>query len=245
MKFKYQSAKITSITAETSRVKTFTLDVTTDAKPGQYVMLWMPGVNEKPFGVVTNSPLRVSIAKVGPFTEAVHKLKVGDTMTFRGPFGSAFQLTGTRPLLVGGGYGVVPLYLLAQTFSPAVRRKTIVVIGAKTKKDLTFVAKFKSLGCRVLTSTDDGTAGYKGFSTQVAQQVIDKEKRNSIYACGPEVMIQKVAVMAHTAHIPCEVSVERHFKCGGMGLCGSCHFKGKLVCVDGPVFPGSVLFSTP
>ena len=71
MKFKYQSAKIVSIKEETPRVKTFTLDCSVAAKPGQYVMLWMPGINEKPFGVVTANPLRLSIAKVGPFTEAV------------------------------------------------------------------------------------------------------------------------------------------------------------------------------
>lgn len=241
MKFKYQTAKITKIKDETPRVKTFTLDVSVSALPGQYVMVWMPGINEKPFGVVTNNPLRLSIANVGPFTQKVHELHVGDVMTFRGPYGSAFRVHGKQPLLVGGGYGVVPLYLLAQSFSLSVRKHTTVVIGARTKKDLAFVSLFRALGCRVQTSTDDGSTGFHGFSTDVAQKIIATGLCDSVYACGPEVMMKKVVQMSHAAGIVCQVSMERHFKCGGMGLCGSCSFQGKLVCVDGPVFSGEVL----
>jgi dihydroorotate dehydrogenase electron transfer subunit len=241
MKFSYQTAKIISIKRETPRVKTFTLNTSLAAKPSQYVMLWAPGINEKPFGVVTNNPLRLSIAKVGSFTEHIHTLKVGDKMTFRGPYGSSFHVAGRHPLLVGGGYGVVPLYLLTQAFSPSVRRKTTVIIGAKTKKDLAFISKFRSLGCRVQTSTDDGTFGFHGFSTDLAKKVIQSGQIDSVYACGPEPMMKKVAEMSREDRIPCQVSLERHFKCGGMGICGSCSFNGKLVCVDGPVFPGSLL----
>jgi dihydroorotate dehydrogenase electron transfer subunit len=191
--------------------------------------------------VVTNNPVRLTIAKVGPFTEQVHKLKVGDSMTFRGPYGSPFTVRGKHPLLVGGGYGVAPLYLLAQVFSASVRKNITVVIGAKTKSDLAFITKFKALGCRVLVATDDGTAGKKGFSTDIVGSLLKKIKLDSIYTCGPEIMMKKVAAMAKDGHIFCEVSVERHFKCGGMGLCGSCHIGGLLACVDGPVFPGSIL----
>jgi dihydroorotate dehydrogenase electron transfer subunit len=241
MKFKYLTATITGIEQETPSVRTFTLDTTVGAKPGQYVMLWMPGVNEKPFGVVTNNPLRLSIANVGPFTQKVHLLQVGDVMTFRGPYGTAFRVSGNHPLLVGGGYGVVPLYLLAQFFSPALRRKTTVVIGAKKKSDLAFISKFKKLGCLVQATTDDGSFGFHGFSTEIAAKIITGGRTDSIYSCGPEIMMKKIAGMANAMHVPCQVSVERHFKCGGMGLCGSCGLNGKLVCVQGPVFPGSVL----
>ncbi len=241
MKFNYRTVKITKIVKETPRVNTYTLDAVMNAKPGQYVMLWIPGENEKPFGVVANNPLQLSIARVGPFTEKVHKLKVGDVMTIRGPNGSAFRILGRRPLLVGGGYGVVPLFLLAQSFTPAIRKKTVVVIGAKTTSDLAFVSRFAALGCTVKISTDDGSVGHKGFSTDLAQNILKTEKIDSMYACGPELMMKKVARMAKDKRIPSQVSIERHFKCGGMGLCGSCHFNGKLVCVDGPVFPGNVL----
>ena len=87
MKHRYKTATITDIRTETPRLKTFTLDTSIEAKPGQYVMLWAPGINEKPFGVVTTSPLRLSIANVGSFTDHIHTLKVGDKMTFRGAYG--------------------------------------------------------------------------------------------------------------------------------------------------------------
>lgn len=241
MKHNYITAKIISIKEETPRVRTFTLNTTLKAKPGQYIMLWIPGVNEKPFGVVTNNPLRLSIANVGPFTREVHNLKIGDSMTFRGPYGSSFRAPDRHPLLIGGGYGVVPLFLLAQSFTPAIKRNSYVVIGARTKADLTFVVKFKSLGCRVVVSTDDGTAGFKGFSTDLAGNILQKNHIDCIYTCGPEVMMKKIAQMAHDSHIFCQVSIERVFKCGGIGLCGSCGFNGKLACVDGPVFSGKEL----
>ncbi len=243
MKFSYQTAKIIGIKKETSRVRTFTLNTAIKAKPGQYVMLWIPGINEKPFGVVSNDPLRLSIAKVGTFTQKVHQLKVGDTMTFRGPYGSPFQIQGKYPLLVCGGYGVVPLYLLAQSFAASSRKNICVVIGAKTKSDLPFLSRFKALGCRVFVSTDDGTAGRKGFSTDLAATIVREQKIDSVYTCGPEIMMKKVAQMAHNQGIFCQVSVERHFKCGGMGLCGSCSINGKLACVDGPVFSGNILLT--
>lgn len=247
MKFSYTTAIITDIHEESPRIKTFTLDVALSAKPGQYVMLWMPDVNEKPFGIVTTNPLRLSIAKVGSFTEKVHELKVGDKMTFRGPCGSSFVIHGRHPLLVGGGYGVVPLYLLVQSFALSVRKQTTVIIGAKTNKDLIFVSKFKALGCNdTLTSTDDGSAGFHGLSTDLARRIMTKQSIDHVYACGPEPMMKKIVLMAKENRLPSQVSLERQFKCGGMGLCGSCSFMGKLVCVDGPVFSGEILLgSTP
>ncbi len=241
MKNSYKTATIIKIEKETPRVKTFTLDTSVAAKPGQYIMLWLPGINEKPFGVLYPSPLTISIANVGPATELIHKQKVGDKLTFRGPYGSSFTPKGKRMLLVGGGYGVVPLYFFASSLTPAKRKQITVVIGAKTKADLTFVSQFKKLGCTVKISTDDGSMGYKGYSTDLAQKVLNDEDFASIYTCGPEIMMKKIAAMADKKKIFCEVSVERFFKCGGMGLCGECSLNGHLVCKEGPVFPGRIL----
>ncbi len=241
MKNAYKTATITKITQETPRVKTFTLDVSLPAKPGQYIMLWIPRLNEKPFGVLSPSPLTVSIAKVGPATEVIHAFHVGDKITFRGPYGSSFIPKGKRMLLVGGGYGVVPLYFLASSLSAVKRKNITVVLGAKTKTDLLFISRFKKLGCTVNVSTDDGSMGYKGFSTDLAHQLLEKNHFSSVYTCGPEVMMKKIAEMAHEKKIFCQVSVERFFKCGGMGLCGECSLNGHLVCKEGPVFSGSLL----
>lgn len=237
----YIATKINKIEKETAKVKTFILDKKIIAKPGQYVMVWFPRVNEKPFGIVSDNPLTLSVANVGPFTKQMHQLKKGNMIHFRGPYGSSFSIRGKKILFIAGGYGVVPLYFLALRIMKLKHKKITVIIGAKTKTDLIFANKFKRLGCRVQISTDDGSAGFKGFSTQLGERLIDKEKFDSVYTCGPEIMMKKIAEICKTRKIFCQISMEKMFKCGGIGLCGECSCKGKLVCKDGPVFNGSML----
>lgn len=240
MKNKYITTTITKIKTETSKVKTFILNVSINAKPGQYVMVWLPGVHEKPFGVVTDKPLTLSIAQVGPFTNLIHKIKVGQKITFRGPYGKSFKIKGKKILLVGGGYGVVPLFFLAQSVPSNKRQFITVIIGAKNKSELVFVNKFKKLGCIVKVATDDGSKGYKGFSTSLAEAILSKNKYDTIYTCGPEAMMKKIAMIANKNKIFCQVSIEKLIKCA-VGICGECHCKGKLVCKDGPVFNSLIL----
>ncbi|KKP61396.1 MAG: putative dihydroorotate dehydrogenase B (NAD(+)), electron transfer subunit [Candidatus Roizmanbacteria bacterium GW2011_GWC2_34_23] len=237
----YQTAKIKSVEIETPKVKNFILDSSIRAEPGQYVMIWLPGFNEKPFGIVKPSPLMLSIAKIGPTTEIIHKLKVGDKVTFRGPYGQSFKIKSGKILLIGGGYGVVPLYFLASSISPEKRKNITVVIGARTKKELPFVTKFKKLGCKVLVTTDDGSAGFKGFTTQLTEDLLNRKKFKAVYSCGPMIMMKKIAQLSHTKKIFCQVSLESFFKCGGFGICGECCVNGLIVCKEGPIFEGKVL----
>lgn len=241
MNNKYITAKIKSIETETPRVKNFILDLSIKALPGQYVMVWLPGLNEKPFGVVQSSPLMLSIAKVGPATEAIHKLKVGDKLTFRGPYGKNFKIKNGKILMVGGGYGVVPLYFLAKSISPEKRKNITVIIGARTKKELPFVAKFKKLDCKVLVTTDDGSAGFKGFTTDLTNKLLNKDKYSAVYTCGPMIMMKKITKLARDKKIFCQVSIESFFKCGGFGICGECCVNGLIICKEGPIFEGKVL----
>ncbi len=240
MKNRYITSTITKIKVETPKVKTFVLSIDIKAKPGQYVMVWLPGINEKPFSIVSCLPLTLSIAAVGPFTNKIHQLKVGDKLTFRGPYGKFFKIKGKRILLVGGGYGTAPLYFLAQEASKLKRKKVTVIIGARTKSELAFVSKFKKMRCKVLTTTDDGSSGFKGFTPQLVEELIKKEKFDSAYTCGPEIMMKKIAETCKRKKIFCQISMERIFKCG-IGLCGECSCRGKLVCRDGPVFNGKIL----
>jgi len=241
MKNTYITSLIKKIEVETPKVKNFILETSIKAKPGQYVMVWVPGLNEKPFGIVELSPMTLSIAKVGPFTQIIHKLKIGDKLTFRGPYGRPFKLKGARSLLIGGGYGVVPLYFLAKTFNSRKRALTTVIIGARTKSELPFVKKFNKLGCKVLIATDDGSSGFKGFTTQLSEKLLSKQKYHSIYSCGPMAMMRQVAKLAHDKKIFCQVSLESFFKCGGYGICGECSYNGHIVCREGPVFNGRIL----
>lgn len=241
MKNEYKTVKILGVEKETPKVKNFVLNTSIEAKPGQYVMVWIPGLNEKPFGVVNPSPLTFSIAKVGPFTEAIHKLKLGDKMSFRGPYGKSFKTVQNKTLLVAGGYGVVPLYFLALNSGSKNRKKVTAIIGAKTKSELAFIKKFRKLGCKVLVSTDDGSSGFKGFTTELAEKLLRKEKFSAIYSCGPMVMMKKIAELAKKNNTFCQISVESFFKCGGFGICGECCYNGHIVCKEGPVFNGKIL----
>lgn len=241
MKHNYVTTTIAAIEQETPKVKNIMLAMDVEAKPGQYVMVWMPGVHEKPFGVVTTKPFMISVANVGPFTQQIHDLKVGDPLTFRGPYGSSFAPKGKKHLLVGGGYGVVPLYFLACELLKDKSNSVHVLVGSRTKEDLPFVQKFKDLGCTVTLSTDDGSAGFKGYAPDAAREIIEKETFDAVYTVGPLIMMKKVAELAREKKLYCQVSAEGHFKCGGIGLCGACSYKGKLTCVDGPIFDSTIL----
>ena len=140
----YTTAPITSVRKENYRVTTFTLDASLpQARPGQFLMVWLPGLNEKPMCIVGGSPVKISVAAVGDFTKALSQLKAGDKMSIRGPFGRGFWLPdGARSvLLVGGGYGVAALNFLAEE-CVAKGVKPFMVIGARTKSDGIFLKDF-------------------------------------------------------------------------------------------------------
>ncbi|NMC36220.1 dihydroorotate dehydrogenase electron transfer subunit [Candidatus Beckwithbacteria bacterium] len=237
----YHTNSIVNIEKETPKVKNFILDTQIKAKPGQFVMVWLPRINEKPFGVVAAKPLTLSIANVGETTGKIHQLKIGDKLSWRGPYGTAFKYQGKKVLMVAGGYGVVPLYFLALSQNLPNRKKITVIIGARDKANLPFVAKFKKLQCQVKVCTDDGSAGFKGFTTQLAQELLAKESFDSIYTCGPKPMMYKIGEMANSLQIPCQISIDTFFKCGGLGLCGECAINGHLACQEGPVFDSKIL----
>jgi len=177
----------------------------------------------------------------GKYTEAIHELKKGDAVFFRGPYGNGFSIPkkAKNLLLVAGGYGVVPLYFLAQEARKQ-KKKATLVIGARTKTDLILINQFKKLGCRVVACTDDGSFGMKGYSTDAAYGLMQGEKFDQVYAVGPEIMMAKLVRNCADRKTPIECSLERYMKCG-FGVCGQCAVDGLLVCKDGPVFSGTVL----
>ena len=102
---------ILDITQDNYRTKTFVLDARLTATPGQFVMVWLPRFDEKPFSLVSADPVTLMITAVGPFTRLMHEKQVGDKVWLRGPFGQGYQVPPTqkRLALIGGGYGVAPL----------------------------------------------------------------------------------------------------------------------------------------
>jgi dihydroorotate dehydrogenase electron transfer subunit len=229
-----RTVRISQVIEETRAVKTFVLDDAMDAQPGQFVMLWLPGVDEKPISLAAPDPLTLTVAKVGPFSNALHECKAGDRLGWRGPFGRPFRLDAACPaLLVGGGYGAAPLYFLAaQAVACGMLGKTTVALGARRADDLIFVERFRRLGVQLLLATEDGSAGIKGYVTEAV--VGQLAGRPTIYACGPEGMLVALYTLCHERGLPGQLSVERYMKCG-FGVCGQCALDDILVCTDGPV----------
>jgi dihydroorotate dehydrogenase electron transfer subunit len=237
-----QVVRIREIRDETRTVRTFVLEATLpETQPGQFVMLWLPGVDEKPMSIADPAPLTLTIARVGPFSTALHQRKVGDRLGWRGPYGRGFRLQEDRPaLLVGGGYGAVPLYFLA---THAVERSipTTVALGAHSADELVCVERFRALGVGIHLATDDGSAGHHGFVTDLASQLTHEATcQPVIYACGPEPMLVALHSLCRERDIPGQLSLERYMKCG-FGICGQCALDGLLVCLDGPVFDAEQL----
>ena len=219
------------------------------AKPGQFIHLRLPELIEhmlrRPFGVYRadrqRGEIELVVQAVGAGTRRLMDAKPGDALDAIGPLGCGWQPdpSAREVLLVGGGIGAVPLYLLAED---TVKTANVqVVLGAQSASTLVFQKDFEELlgADKVFVCTDDGSAGFFGFTTELACQLIDSTTFDYLATCGPHVMQSRIAQLALEAGITCEVSLEERMACG-IGACLSCvvdtiHGK-KRVCVDGPVF---------
>jgi dihydroorotate dehydrogenase electron transfer subunit len=227
-----------------------------DALPGQFVNIRVSNAPDpllrRPLSIhrARGRTLEVLYEVVGIGTELLSKRKSGEYLDLIGPLGKGFNLTpktkGLKNILVAGGMGVAPLLFLAERLAhspqcPAVHRRPLVLVGAKTKKHLLCEKEFKDLGCEVRVSTDDGTKGYKGKITDLLKQILltIDYGLSTIYACGPKPMSKEIAILSKRFKIPAQVSLEEHMACG-IGACLGCTVTTadgyRLVCKDGPVF---------
>ncbi len=227
-------------TEEAHDITTLTFRYPGRIAPGQFFMIWIPGVDEIPMSVslVRDEVKGITFRRIGDATNALSTLKKGDSIGVRGPYGHGFKLRGKNLLFVGGGTGVAmlaPMVELAQTKN----LQSTVIIGVKTKGDLFFEQRLKRAGATVLVSTDDGSKGYKGFASDLTRDVLKEQTFDSIYTCGPEIMMKAILTLSKRTSL--QASLERYMKCS-LGLCGQCCVgKGLRVCVDGPVFDKTVL----
>lgn len=226
---------VKKIIKENFRTKTFITEAKIKAKPGQFIMVWLPGKAEKPFSLTNDNPLAFTAMSVGSFTKTLNnQIKKGDKIWFRGPFGKGFfKPAKGKKVLVAGGCGCIPLYFFAKSIKN--KKTTIIILGAKTKKELLFEKRFKKMGFKVKLTTDDASAGIKGLTTDVLKKILGQEKIGCVYGCGPEPMLKKISSLGSQFKVKYQLSLEALMKCG-FGICGSCTKKGKLVCQDGPVF---------
>jgi len=180
------------------------------------------------------------VAVVGDGTRWMAALKAGDSMNCMLPLGNGFTLQSRESasqgvLLVGGGVGVAPLLYLGKNLSDQGVEPTF-LLGARTKDDLLMLSEFEKYG-RVLTTTEDGSAGEKGFVTN--HSILSHEQFALIQTCGPTPMMKAVARYARERGIECEASLENLMACG-LGACLCCVEKTTeghvCVCKEGPVF---------
>ena len=220
------------------------------AKPGQFVHLrCQEGIQpllRRPFSFhrISKNTFEILYKVVGQGTNLLAKKQKGDKIDMLGPLGTGFPLQPTtynlQPILVAGGMGVAPLLALAQRLPN--KRKTVVLLGAKTKQELLCAAEFKGLSAQVQITTDDGSQGFKGLVTNLLIRMLRNTKyeiRYTIYACGPNPMLKAVAAIAKQYKALAYGSLEERMACG-VGACLGCAVSTragyKQACKDGPVF---------
>jgi len=215
------------------------------ATPGQFVMVYVPGLEEVPMSLSTIRPdglVSITVKAVGPTTRALSELGPGSRLGIRGPFGRGFRLEGRRPLLVGAGTGAAPVMPLAELMASSGLEPTL-ILAAKTGREILFLERAqRALGQRAVeVATEDGSMGFKGLATELAGELLSTGQYDALFACGREPMLVELLGMALEAglgHV--QLSLERLVKCG-MGLCGHCSLGPYRVCADGPVFDLAML----
>ncbi|MBC7234571.1 MAG: dihydroorotate dehydrogenase electron transfer subunit [Chloroflexi bacterium] len=237
----YRALRIVRRIVEGTAGVTLELEGSIEAEPGQFVMVWLPRIEERPFSLVDTDPPTLTIACVGPFTRALCARREGERLWIRGPYGRGYDLVGERHLLLGGGSGAASLALLARR-ALAIGHQVRAVLGARSASLLMLPWKLRALGCEVILATDDGSAGFQGTALQAAEAHSLFDLCDSVYTCGPEAMLRAVCSRVQELSLPGQVSLERTMKCG-LGVCGVCHVGDRLVCRDGPVFACQELVS--
>ena len=213
---------------------------TTGILPGQFVNIRVEGqFLRRPISVcnIEDGVLTIIYKVVGVGTEAMSHLPVGTQLDVLTVLGNGYDLTkaSDAPLLVGGGVGVPPMYMLARQLRE-MGKEVKVILGFNTKDEVFYEDEFCALGCDVTVTTVDGSHGVKGFVTNA----IDNQQ-SYYYTCGPLPMIK---ALINTLGTNGEVSMEERMGCG-FGACMGCSIQTtqgtKRVCKEGPVFPAEIL----
>ncbi len=228
---------ITGVQDETPLTRTIFFDHAFHFTPGQFVMVWVPGVDEIPMAL--SSASSITVQRVGDATAALTSLGRGDLLGMRGPFGNGFPDTG-RALAVAGGAGAAPLLPLAGRGGVE-----MFLLGARSAPELLFRHVLEGY-TRLAVATDDGSEGYHGLITDLLEKLVPGDF-DRVCVCGPERMMEGVLSWLTASGCPEKgfFSLHRYMKCG-MGVCGSCCLdpEGLRVCHEGPVFRGDQLIGS-
>lgn len=210
-------------------------DTSAITNAGQFVNIKIDGLFlRRPISVcdLDGDLLTIIYKVVGKGTEEMSKMDIGDTLDILTGLGNGYDLkvAGDKPLLIGGGVGVPPMYLLCKKLI-AQGKKVSVILGFNDINELFFVDEFKSLGAEVFVTTVNGTFGIKGFVTDAMKDL----DYSYFYTCGPEPMLKAVFNTSKTSG---QFSFEERMGCG-FGACMGCSCKtvtgNKRICKEGPV----------
>ncbi len=208
-------------------------------RPGQFINIKLDGFFlRRPISVSDwdDESLTIVYKTVGAGTEAMSAMKAGERLDILTPLGNGFDITdegiGARPVLLGGGAGVPPMYgLCKQLCSRGV--KPAVILGWGSESECFYVEKFKALGADVYVTTADGSAGSKGFVTDALADT----DYSYLFACGPEAMLKAIDDTANS-DVDGQFSFEERMGCG-FGACMGCScetkYGSKRICKEGPV----------
>ena len=209
-------------------------DISHITAPGQFVNIKLDGFYlRRPISVcdAEDGKLTIIFKAVGEGTEKMATARVGEEYLILTGLGNGYDtsVSGDKPLLIGGGAGVPPMYMLAKKLISEGKKPTV-ILGFNTAEEVFFTEEFKAIGCEVIVATADGSVGVKGFVTDA----MDIEY-TYFYTCGPEPMLKAIYGKSNTSG---QLSFEERMGCG-FGACMGCSCKtkygNKRICRDGPV----------
>lgn len=244
------------------RMRILVPGISQTVRPGQFLMfrvqLAMPPLLRRPFGIFQTGflepdcdglppkeYLEMVYKVVGSGTRIMRDLHGGDRVEILGPLGRGFdtEVPGGEKILVGGGIGLVPLFLLAKELLH--KNNVRLLLGGRTREDIIAVTEFERLGVGTYVSTEDGSLGEEGLVTRVLERKLEKYPDAAVYACGPMPMLEAVQQICAAHEAPLQVSLEALMACG-VGACLGCVVKGAghaednprylCTCKEGPVF---------
>ena len=245
-----RTIKILQVREENCSVKTLTFMDTLCGKavPGQFVMVWIPGVDEIPISLSemnSDGLSSITVNEVGEASKALNEREKGDIIGIRGPFGKGFIPSKGNVMIVGGGTGLGPMMPLTKVLVK-IADKITVMSGVKCQDNLLFQDRLAKLlsneDSDIIFTTEDGSYGIAGVVIDQVEQKLTNGHFDMIYTCGPEQMMYRTFLLAEQYNVQLQASLERIMRCG-IGLCGSCVIGKIRVCRDGPVLNSEQLRS--
>jgi len=241
--------------AETPDTKVTKLEIespllASKAQPGQFIVVMVKEEGERiPLTVfdrdLDKGTISLIVQEIGFSTKLLCSLDVGDSLYgLVGPLGHATEIANYgKVILVAGGVGIAEIHLLARALKDA-GNHVISILGARTKDLLILEDELKAASSEIYTTTDDGTSGRKGFTTDVLKELLEKEKHELVYAVGPIPMMRLVSEVTKGFDTKTMVSLNA-LMVDATGMCGGCRVtvgdEAKFSCVDGPEFDGHLV----